>query len=104
MLFVADKMRHMHIEESNLNTALWAHYSDSELMEINASIVLSLSPGELALITYWLTPAVTPLELASFLNCMQVKLSAQSFTDMVEQVRVRCNAVSWSKAQGLMTP
>jgi len=103
-LFVAEKLRHMHIEESNLNAALWAHYSDSELTEIHARIVLHLSPGELGVITHWLTPAVTPPELASFLACMQGKLATQTFTALVEHVRARCNAACWNKTQALMSP
>lgn len=104
LLFFADKVRHMHIEESNLNAALWAHYSDSELLELRNRMVQHLGPVELGVITDWLTPAVTLQELGSFLNCVQSKLPAQAYAALSERVRARCDAVFWKKTQALMAP
>ena len=99
-LFFADKVRHLHIEESNLNAALWAHYSDSELLELQDHMVQHLGPAELGVITHWLATAVTPQELVNFLNGMQAKLPAQAYTALVEHARVRCGAVCWKKGTG----
>ncbi|HSD37057.1 MAG TPA: hypothetical protein VLC92_06090 [Rhodocyclaceae bacterium] len=100
-LFVADKLRHMHSEEIGLNAALWAHYSDSELMELHGRMVTNLSPRELAAVTRWLVLAVTLPELADFVGCMQGKMSAEAFSAFEAHVQRCCDTARWAQLAAL---
>ena len=53
-LFVAENLRHMHIEETAHNALLWQHYSDAELLELHDRLLASLTPAEKELSARWM--------------------------------------------------
>ena len=67
-LFVAENFQHMHIEETVNNAALWACYSDAELLEIHGRLLASMPPQEHLLVARWMVPALSPVERAGMLN------------------------------------
>ncbi len=96
-LFVGDNFVHMHQEETENNRILWRHYSDAELLAIDAEIVASLTPAEKSLALRWMVPAFNPQERATFLSAVRVDVSAEVFAGMLDMVKTLLNDLDWRK-------
>ncbi len=70
-------LEHMQREEIELNELLWNHYSDNELLEINAGIIASIPPQELAMSSQWMMRGINKEEAKRWL--ISVKESAPDF-------------------------
>lgn len=57
---MAENLVHMRLEDLGHQSVLWAHYTDAELMALDARIVGSLSPREMMLFLRWMLPAMAP--------------------------------------------
>ncbi len=57
---MAENLVHMRLEDLDHQRALWAHYTDAELMALDARIVGSLAPKEMMLFLRWMLPAMAP--------------------------------------------
>jgi hemerythrin-like domain-containing protein len=68
--FVGENLAHMDVEETALNAALWAAYSDAELMDVHHRILAAIDPQEMARVLRWMVPAMTPAERAEMLSAM----------------------------------
>jgi hypothetical protein len=66
--FMADSLHHMHQEETENNTVLWATHSNEELEAIEQSIVASLSAEEREVSMQWMMRALNPVERAILLE------------------------------------
>lgn len=91
-LFVADNFRHMHIEETAHNAALWAHYSDAELLQLHGRLVASIGPDEMLLVARWMLPALTPAERAAVVADMQAEAPPAAFEAMLAHIRPHLDA------------
>ncbi len=91
-LFVAANFRHMHIEETSHNAALWAHYSDAELMQLHGRLLASIDPREHLLIGRWLLPALTPAERAQAVAGMQAEAPPEAFMALLAHIRPHLDA------------
>lgn len=91
-LFVADNFQHMHIEETAHNAALWAHYSDAELMQLHGRLLASIPPHEHLLVGRWMLPALTPAERAAVVAGMQADMPPEAFAAMLDHIRPHLDA------------
>ncbi|MDB6001131.1 MAG: hypothetical protein JWP52_2830, partial [Rhizobacter sp.] len=73
-LFVAENFEHMNVEETVNNAALWALYTDAELLAIDQRLMASVPPKEQVAMARWLMPALSPTERAMLLG--GIKLAA----------------------------
>jgi hypothetical protein len=96
-LFVAENFQHMHIEETVNNAALWAHYSDAELMDLHQRLVSSIPPSEFLDVSRWMVPALCPVERAGLLNGAKAGMPPEAFLGVVGYVRPYIDARGWSK-------
>jgi len=96
-LFVAENLQHMHFEETHHNAALWASYSDAELLEIHHSILASLPLPETLLVARWMIPASNPTERAAIVGGMQAGAPAPVFDQIVEAFRPHLDDTAWGK-------
>ena len=96
-LFVAENFQHMHIEESVNNAALWAHYSDAELMNLHDRLVASIAPREFLGVARWMVPALSPVERAGMLNGAKAGMPPEAFLGVVGHVRPFIDAGGWNK-------
>jgi hemerythrin-like domain-containing protein len=104
-LFVADNFRHMHYEETAHNQALWEAFSDDELRDIEAGIVASIPPEEMALVLRWLAPALPPAMRAAFFGPMQQGMPPEAFRAVLDLIRPTLNDTAWAKlARALNVP
>jgi Hemerythrin HHE cation binding domain len=103
--FVGENLLHMHVEESAHNSALWATYSDAELLEIHQRILASIDPAEMALTLRWMVPAMSPAERAAMLGEMQTQMPPEAMRCVLEIVRPHLNDTAWAKlARALRIP
>jgi hemerythrin-like domain-containing protein len=103
--FVGENLEHMHVEESAHNSALWAAYSDAELLEIHQRILASIDPAEMALTLRWMVPALTPAERAAMLGEMQMQMPPEAMRFVLEIVRPHLDDRAWAKlARALRLP
>lgn len=96
-LFVAENLQHMHIEETANNAALWAHYTDQELADLEARLVATISPADMMLTIRWMGPALTPQQRAGMLGEMKAGAPAEVFDAVVNVVRPHLAARDWLK-------
>lgn len=96
-LFVAHNFEHMHVEESAHNSALWAHYTDVELMELHDRLVASIPPEEMLFTMRWMVPFMNPGERAMVLGGMRSNAPAPAFAAVLELVRPHLQAREWDK-------
>lgn len=96
-LFVAENLQHMHIEETVNNAALWAHYTDAELLDIHHRLLASVSPQEQLDVMRWIVPALMPVQRAGMLGAMKNEAPAEFFDAVIGVVRPHLDTRDWSK-------
>jgi hemerythrin-like domain-containing protein len=103
--FVGDNLEHMNVEETALNQALWAAYSDAELEAIQQRLVASIAPDEMARVLRWMVPALNPAERAAMLGTLQQQLPPEAMRGVLEIVRPHLDDTAWAKlARALRIP
>lgn len=95
--FIGENLEHMHVEETLHNAALWAAYSDDELMQIEQRIVGSIPPAEMAALLRWMIPAMNPAERAGMLGGMQQGMPPDAFTGVLDIARRVLDDMAWAK-------
>jgi len=96
-LFVAENLQHMHIEETANNTALWAHYSDAELVDIHHRLLASVSPQDNMEVMRWMVPALSPVQRAGLLGEIKQGAPAEVLNAVIDVVRPHLDIRDWTK-------
>ena len=96
-LFVADNFQHMHIEETAHNAALWAHYSDAELMQLHGRLMAAIDPREHLLVARWMLPALTPAERKAVVDGIKAETPPEAFLGLMAQVRPLLSRNTWAQ-------
>lgn len=96
-IFMADNFDHMHFEETQHNAALWAHYSDAELMQVHDRLLASIPPEEMMFALRWMLPFMNPGERAGLLGGMRANAPAPVFAAVLDMVRPHLQAREWDK-------
>ena len=96
-LFVAENFQHMHIEETVNNAALWAAYSDAELLALHGRLMASISPQEHLAVARWMLPALSPVERAGLLGAAKREMPPEAFLGVIEHVRPYLDKSGWDK-------
>jgi hypothetical protein len=105
--FVAHNFEHMGVEESRHNQALWAAYTDEELLDIHGRIMASIGPRELSETLRWMIPALNPAERALVVGGLPpavqapVLASARALLDDTAWAKL-CRAVGRASVPGLV--
>jgi len=87
----------MHIEETTHNAALWAHYSDAELMQLHGRLMAAIDPREHLLVARWMLPALTPAERSAVVGGMKAEAPPEAFLGLMAQVRPHLSRQIWSQ-------
>lgn len=104
-LFVADNFQHMHVEETAHNTALWAAYSDAELIGIHDALLATIPPAEMMLVMRWMLPQLNAPERLGVMQGMRAGAPAPVFEGMLTATQGLLNQRDWTKlALGLGVP
>lgn len=101
-LFVADNFLHMHAEEMVHNSALWASYSDAELIGIHDALLATVPPAEMMLVMRWMLPQLNALERLGVMQGMRADAPAPVFEGLLTGAKGQLNQRDWAKlARGL---
>lgn len=95
-VFIGENLAHMAEEESTLTTALWAHFSDTQLAEIEAALHATLAPEEMAFYTRWIAQGLNAGELIQMLSGVRASAPAPVFDDVAALVRSQVNDARWA--------
>ncbi len=96
-LFVAENLQHMHIEETANNAALWAHYTDDELMALHDRLVATINPADSMQTMRWMLPALTPQQRAAVVGGVKAGAPAGVFDAVLGVARPHLPAHDWAK-------
>jgi hypothetical protein len=96
-LFIAENFEHMHVEETAHNAALWANYTDGELVEIHHALVSSIPPAEMMIVARWMVPYMNPAERAAMLADVRFNAPAPAFQALLDTVRPHLTEREWEK-------
>jgi hypothetical protein len=70
-IFVGENLEHMHVEETDNMSVLWATYTDMELHEIEQRLIAAVPSEEMAIFLRWMIAASSPAERAGMLSDMR---------------------------------
>lgn len=96
-LFVAENFEHMHIEEVELNGALWRSFDDAELMEIEGRIVASIPPAEMMGVLRWMLPNIDHAARVELLRGMRCNAPREAFEGVLAMTQTWLGARDWQK-------
>ncbi len=96
-LFVADNLEHMHVEETELNEALWATHSDEELRHIQQALVAAIAPEHRVVFQRWMVPAMTPAERVALFSDIKQRTPAHVFSGILANVKPHLAERDWNK-------
>ncbi|CAN5198661.1 hypothetical protein BH11PSE10_BH11PSE10_16150 [soil metagenome] len=102
-VFVAENLQHMALEESDNNAALWACYSDAELMDIHDRLLASVEPAHKTQSLHWMLAALNPLEVAELLGGMRTQMPPPVFEGIAAMARQRLGARA-ERVMGVLMP
>lgn len=101
-VFVADNLQHMHQEETVHNAALWAAYSDDELIAIHNALVATIAPEDMLLAARWMLPQLNATERLDMLQGMRLGAPEPFFDAVLDLARQHLSPAAWARlARGL---
>lgn len=103
-VFVGINFEHMDYEESEHNAVLWAHYSDAELLGIEAQLHAALSPAELAQGLRLMLGALNHSERLRLLEGMRTHAPAAAFEGALALARSLLGQRDCQKLEGALQP
>lgn len=82
--FMIFNLDHMAKEESEINQALWKHYPDQELLELNARLTARIPPEEKMMSAKWMLRGINKFEAVTWLKAVNRSASAYVFQSLFE--------------------
>lgn len=103
-LFAAHNLAHMHLEETEHNAVLWAHFDDAGIVAIHDRLLAALTPDEMMVSLRWMLPALAPAERLDLLGGLR-QAPAPVFGAVLALARERLDDAAWGAlARGLGLP
>ncbi len=102
--FVADNYAHMHVEETQNNTVLWAAYSDAELIALKDRLVAAIPPQDNMAFLRWMAPSLSPAERAQLFIGARPGMPKPAFEAALALVKQHLGARDWFKLQQALDP
>lgn len=104
-MFIGESLVHMAEEETTLTTALWAHFTDAELAEIEGALQATLAPQEMAFYLRWMAQGMNAGEMVHLLQGLREQAPPPVFEGVSDVLRTHAPARSWAPvAQALGLP
>ena len=82
--FMSFNLDHMAKEESEINQVLWKHYSDRELLELNARLTASIPPDQKMISAKWMLRGINKFEAVTWLKAVKHSTPAFVFQSLFE--------------------
>jgi hypothetical protein len=104
-VFVGENLEHMAEEESTLTQALWTHFSDAELVAIEAALHATIAPEEMAFYLRWVGQGLNAGEAIALLCDLREHAPPGFFASVVDIFQSVMPARCWARvARGLGLP
>lgn len=95
-VFIGENLAHMAEEESTLTQALWEHFSDAELADMEAALHATLAPHEMAFYLRWMAQGMNASETAALLAGARSGMPAEQFGQLAAIVQAAVPAPRWA--------
>lgn len=82
--FMIFNLEHMAKEESDINQALWKHYTDQELLELNAKLTASIPPDQKMMSAKWMLRSINKVEAINWLKAVKHSTPSFVFQSLIE--------------------
>jgi hypothetical protein len=92
---VAEHLRHMGREETEVNRALWANLTDAELDALHQRVVGAIPPARMAEWLELFLPAVTRSERAALIGGLRASVPPPVFDALVAPARAALGPARW---------
>jgi hypothetical protein len=100
--FVAANLEHMLDEETVNNAALWARYTDAQLIAVHDALIASIEPPVFMEIMGWMLPALNPRELAQVMLGTRAGAPAPVFDALMAIARTALAPGRYAKLQAAL--
>jgi len=97
--FLVFNLQHMAKEEHLLNQALWKHYTDEQIMEMNNKLVASIPPAEMQTVARWMLRGVSTTDAIHWLKSVKHSAPAFVFNNLMHMVQEEFNETRFSIIQ-----
>ncbi len=95
--FVGENLEHMAEEESVLTQALWAHFSDDELIGLETALHATLAPHEMAFYLRWMAQGLNATEAAQLLAGARTQVPEAVFPQLADTVQAEMPPARWAR-------
>lgn len=97
--FVVAHLESMAREDGLLNSLLWRHYSDAELLTLEREIVAKLPPKDLALLSKWIVRGMNNREIIQWLRAIEQTYITSIFSTFFNSAAQELPENRWVKIQ-----
>ena len=77
--FTAFNLQHMNKEETIINSLLWQHFTDIQLLELQKEIVSKVPPDKNEIVGRWMIKGISDMEMIVWLSKLKQTIPAAAF-------------------------
>jgi iron-sulfur cluster repair protein YtfE (RIC family) len=94
---VAEQLVHMQREETQVNSALWARFSDEDLEQAHNKILADIAPARMAEWLEVMLPALSEAECAEVVAKLHAHAPREAFDALTAKARARIGDDAWRR-------
>lgn len=83
--FIAFNLEHTNKEETVLNEALWANYTDAEIIAANGRLIATIPPAKSAISVKWMMKGCSDVEIVQFIRAVKT-VAPPPMVEMLMQI------------------
>jgi hypothetical protein len=89
-------LTHLNGEESTIVPAMWKHYTDEQILAMNANVLRNTPPERLAQYANWMLPSLNINELTGILKGMKKTMPPPAFENMAGRAKKALGEDRWA--------
>jgi len=93
--YIADYLGHLDREEAELQQALWDHFTDQELADIDNKLIASIPPERMAVLVPVICNSWNASELTEVLAGMKQSTPPEAFAGMLKMMEQATPPATW---------
>lgn len=100
--FLVFNLKHMTREEDILNAALWKHYDDAQLVNLNNIIVSNIPQHEMAFTSFWMIKSLNNQEIIIWLKQVRSTAPEPAFRGLFNLAATELSPGRWRMIQEVL--
>jgi len=100
--FMIFNLEHMAKEEMLLNSVMWQHYTDEQLIDINRRLVATIPADEMALASGWMMRGINFADAISWLNAVRSSGSPMIYASLLRLAEKEMSAELLDKVMDVL--